>query len=149
MAALGANDVRFMDVAAHAEDPVHYSFHRDSCESDGQWQLETIPRKEVLAWPDEGRPTDKESNKSLSVAKRIGYGVYLQLSSEGGHRFDPYHPHHPVFPNRGNRRRSKRGRFCGDLDAYFQRSRSLPTLTVSQAGSWPPVSASKNSVPGD
>src|SRR6266404_3692233 len=65
-----------------------------------------------------------------------------------GHRFDPYKPHHPVFPNRGNRRRSKRGRFCGDLAAYSQRSRSLPTITVSRVDFWPPVSAPKNSVPG-
>ena len=33
--------------------------------------------------------------------------------------------------------------------AYFQRSRSLPTITVAGVDSCPPVSASKNSVPGD
>jgi hypothetical protein len=55
--------------------------------------------------------------------------------------------HHPVFPNRGNPSRSKRGRFCGDLGAYFQRSRSLLTIVVSRVNFWPPVSASKNSVP--
>ena len=42
--------------------------------------------------------------------------------------------HHPVFPNRGNRRRSEIGRFCGDLDAYFQRSRSLPTFNCLLGG---------------
>jgi hypothetical protein len=67
----------------------------------------------------------------------------------GSMQFGPDRLHHPVFPNRGNRRRSKRGRFCGDLAAYFQRSRSLPTITVSRVDFWPPVSASKNSVPGD
>src|SRR5258706_16085434 len=65
-----------------------------------------------------------------------------------GLRFDPYKPHHPVFPNCGNRRRLKRGRFCGDLAACFERSRSLRTITVSRVDFWPPVSASKNSVPG-
>jgi hypothetical protein len=53
----------------------------------------------------------------------------------GSRQFGPDHLHHPVFPNRGNRRRSKRGRFCGDLAAYFQRSWSLPTLTVSRVNS--------------
>src|ERR1700676_1856909 len=56
--------------------------------------------------------------------------------------------HHPVFPNRGNRLRSKRGRFCGDPVTYFQGFRSLPRLTVSPLDFWSPVSASKNSVPG-
>src|SRR5258708_4487561 len=67
----------------------------------------------------------------------------------GGSQFGPDRLHHPVFPNCGNRRRSKRGRFGGDLAAHFQRSRSLPTITVSRVDSWPLVSASKNSVPGD
>jgi hypothetical protein len=67
----------------------------------------------------------------------------------GSKQFGPDRLHHPVFPNRGNRRRSKRGRFCGDLVIYFQRSRSLPTITVFRVDFWPPVSASKNSVPGD
>ena len=68
----------------------------------------------------------------------------------GGDRFvyDCAH-HHPVFPNRGNGRRSQRGRFCGDLAAYFQRSRSLPRITVSRVDFWLPVSATKNSVPRD
>src|SRR5882672_11023281 len=57
------------------------------------------------------------------VGKRFGRSFALEQG--GGHKFDPHHAHHPVFPNRGNRRRSKRGRFCGDLAAYFQRSRSL------------------------
>jgi hypothetical protein len=59
----------------------------------------------------------------------------------GSMQFGPDRLHHPVFPNRGNRRRSKRRRFCGDLAAYFQRSRSLPTLTVSQVDFWPRFSA--------
>src|SRR5712675_38679 len=67
----------------------------------------------------------------------------------GGWQFGPFRLHHPVFPNRRICRRSKRGRFCGDLAAYFQHPRSLLTLTVSRVASWPPVSASKNSVPGD
>jgi hypothetical protein len=67
----------------------------------------------------------------------------------GGWQFGPFRLHHPVFPNRGNRRRSKRGRFCGDLAAHFPRFRSLPTITVSPVDFWPPVSASRNSVPGD
>ena len=37
---------------------------------------------------------------------------------------------------------------AGILDAYFQRSRSLSTITASRVDSWPPVSASENSVPG-
>jgi hypothetical protein len=34
-----------------------------------------------------------------------------------------------------------------DLAACFQPFRSLPTITVAWADSWPPVSVSKNSVP--
>src|SRR5258705_3048919 len=63
-------------------------------------------------------------------------------------QFGPDRLHHPVFTNRGNRRPSKGGRFCRDFVAYFQRSRSLPTITVSRLDSWPSVSAPKNSVPG-
>src|SRR5258708_33633134 len=78
----------------------------------------------------------------------IGILPFVSRELQVGDRFvsDCAH-HHPVFPNRGNRRRSKRGRFCGDLAAYFQRSRSLQTITVSRVDFWPPVSASKNSVP--
>src|SRR5260370_36152355 len=43
---------------------------------------------------------------------------------------------HPVFPNRGNRRRSKRGRFCGDLAAYFQRSRVSADKNGLSGGFW-------------
>jgi hypothetical protein len=46
---------------------------------------------------------------------------------------------------RGDARRSGEE----DLAAYFLRSQSLPTLRVSRVGFWPPVSAPKNSVPGD
>jgi hypothetical protein len=38
---------------------------------------------------------------------------------------------------------------AGDRAACFQKSRSLPTLTVSPVDFRPPVSVSKNSVPGD
>src|SRR5258708_24414008 len=78
------------------------------------------------------------------LTKLLGSASRLKLM---GHRFDPYKPHHPVCPNRGNHRRSKRGRFCGDSSRLFLSSRSLPTTTLSRVDSWPPVSASKNSVP--
>src|SRR5258705_1904970 len=65
----------------------------------------------------------------------IGILPFVSRELQVGDRFvsDCAH-HHPVFPNRGNRRRSKRGRFCGDLAAYFQRSQSLPTITGSRVG---------------
>ena len=90
--------------------------------------------------------------RPVSAAKNsvpgASFGDWFDLCV-GSMQFGPDRLHHPVFPNRGNRPRSKRGRFCGDLVAYLQRSRSLPTITVSRVNSWPPVSASKNSVPGD
>src|SRR5260370_19580644 len=67
----------------------------------------------------------------------------------GGSQFGPDRLHHPVFPNRENRPRSKRGRFGGDLAAYFQRSPVSADITVSRVDFLVPVSASKNSVPGD
>jgi hypothetical protein len=90
-----------------------------------------------------GRPVSaaKNSVPGSSVGDRFDLCM-------GSWQFGPDGLHHPVFPNRANGRRSRRGRFCGDLAAYFQRFRSLPTITVSPVDSWPPVSASKNSVPG-
>src|SRR5438876_2111428 len=41
------------------------------------------------------------------------------------------------------------GRFGGDLAAYFQRSPVSADMTVSRVDFLAPVSASKNSVPGD
>src|SRR5258708_36271694 len=63
-------------------------------------------------------------------------------------QFGPDGLHHPVFPNCGNRRRSETGRFCGDSWRLFLSSRSLPTITAARVDFWPPVSVSKNSVPG-
>src|SRR5260370_9174875 len=82
----------------------------------------------------------------LNFAKK--FPVLRRMSRRDRFVSDCAH-HHPVCPNRGNRPRSKRGRFCGDLAAYFQRSRSLRTFNCLLGGFWPPVSASKNSVPSD
>jgi hypothetical protein len=55
---------------------------------------------------------------------------------------------HAVLTNRRIRRRLKRGYFCGDFDRFIPPILSLRTLMVSGANFLPPVSASKNSVPG-
>jgi hypothetical protein len=49
---------------------------------------------------------------------------------------------------RAFRRRLQRGRFCADFAGIVSDFSSLCTLAVSRANFWPPVSVSKNSVPG-
>ena len=65
----------------------------------------------------------------------------------GSMQFGPDRLHHPVFPNCRNRRRSGTGRFCGDPCRLFSAFLVSADNTVSRGGFWPPVSASKNSVP--
>src|SRR5260370_16802872 len=87
--------------------------------------------------------------KSLLFAEFCKKFPVLRRMSRGDRFVSDCAHHHPVFPNRGNRRRSEMGSVWGDVAAYFQRCRSLVALTVSRADFWSPVSASKNSVPGD
>jgi hypothetical protein len=89
-----------------------------------------------------GSATDERRRSPAAPVWRLG-------SQSAGHRFDPCRPHHPVSANRGIRRGWKIGRFCGDLAACFQGSAVSADITVSRGNFWPPVSASKNSVPGD
>src|SRR5258706_5838924 len=86
--------------------------------------------------------------ESLLFAEFCKKFPVLRRMSRGDRFVSDCAHHHPVCPNRGNHRRSKRGRFCGDSSCLFLSSRSLPTTTLSRVDSWPPVSASKNSVPG-